>query len=91
MLVKYYAYYRDHTGRKDEQLPAPGTVGDLLRLLAKRYGKKVEEGLLAPGGLDLGPDAIVLVNGRNIAHLNMLDTPLTDTDAVTIFPLVAGG
>jgi len=42
-------------------------------------------------GNSLGPDAIVLVNGRNIAHINMLDTSLLDTDTVSIFPIVAGG
>jgi len=91
MLVKYFAYYRDYTGRKDEQVPAPETVGGLLRQLAGRYGKAMSEKLLSPDGKSLGPDAIVLVNGRNISHLAQLDSPLTDTDTVSIFPIVAGG
>ena len=91
MLVKYFAYYRDFTGRKEEQVPAPGTIGDLLRLLAERYGKDVREKLLTQDGSGLGRDAIVLVNGRNIAHLGMLDAPLTEADVVSIFPIVAGG
>ena len=91
MQVRYFADYRDITGRKDEQLPAPGTVGELLRQLAKRYGKTMHDKLLTPDGKDLGTDAIVLVSGRNIAHISMLDSPLSDTDTVSIFPLVAGG
>jgi len=91
MLVKYFAYYRDYTGRKEERIPAPDTVGELLRLLAVRYGKNLREKLLTPDQQGLGTDAIVLVNGRNLAHLALLDTPLSDTDTVSIFPLVAGG
>ena len=91
MLVKYFAYYRNDTGRKEERLPAPETVGALLRLLVSRYGKSMGEKLLSPDGLSLGPDAIVLVNGRNIAHLDMLNTPLVEADTVSIFPIVAGG
>jgi len=91
MLVKYFAYYRNDTGRKEERLPAPETVGALLRLLVGRYGKAMGEKLLSTDGSSLGPDAIVLVNGRNIAHIGMLDTPLVDTDTVSIFPIVAGG
>ena len=91
MLVKYFAYYRDDTGRKEEQLPAPETVGELLRLLAKRYGKPLSERLLTPDGQGLGPDAIVLLNGRNIAHLSLLNTALGDADTLALFPIVAGG
>jgi molybdopterin synthase sulfur carrier subunit len=91
MRIKYFAYYRDITGCREEELPAPGTMGELLRLLASRYGQKMSEKLLSPDGLTLGPDAIVLVNGRNIAHLGLLEAPLVDTDLVAIFPLVAGG
>jgi len=91
MRVKYFAYYRDITRCKDEELPAPGDVGDLLRLLGAKYGKIMYEKLLTPDGLELGPDAIILINGRNIAHLGVLDAPLRDTDTVQIFPIVAGG
>ena len=40
--------------------------------------------LLFPEG-DLNRDIEVLVNGRNIAFLDGLDTPLTETDRVTVF------
>jgi len=91
MLVKYFAYYRNDTGRKEEQLLAPETVGVLLRQLARRYGKSMRVKLLSPDGESLGPDAIVLINGRNISHIDQLNSPLSDTDIVSIFPIVAGG
>jgi molybdopterin converting factor small subunit len=41
--------------------------------------------------MDIGQDAIILVNGRNITDLHGKNTPLAETDTVSIFPLVAGG
>jgi molybdopterin synthase sulfur carrier subunit len=89
--VKYFAYYRDYTGRKTENVSAPSTVGDLLRSLAKKYGGTLAEKLISPDGTELGVDAIVLVNGRNIAHLGFMNAPLCESDVVTVFPIVAGG
>jgi len=36
-------------------------------------------------------DFIILVNGRNIRHLKMLDTELSDGDEVVVFPPGGGG
>jgi molybdopterin synthase sulfur carrier subunit len=91
MKVKYFAYYRGYTGLRFEDLPAPKTVGDLLRSLAERYGGVLAEKLISKDGQTLGSDAIVLINGRNIAHLEFLDAPLEESDTVAIFPIVAGG
>ena len=91
MLIKYFAYYRDITGRRDEELPAPALLGDLFRSLVERYGADMHAKLLSPDCQSLGPDAIILINGRNIAYTGMLDTPLKDTDVLAVFPIVAGG
>jgi sulfur-carrier protein len=37
------------------------------------------------------PDIRILVNGRNINHLNKLNTKLSDGDIVTIMPIAGGG
>jgi molybdopterin synthase sulfur carrier subunit len=91
MQVKYFAYYRGYTGLRYEDVPAPGTIGELLRGLADRYGGTLAEKLVSADGSELGSDAIVLVNGRNIAHLGFMNAPLKETDTVAIFPIVAGG
>ena len=44
----------------------------------------VPQQLLFPGGR-LNRDVEVLVNGRNVAFLSGLDTPLTADDRVTVF------
>jgi MoaD family protein len=89
--VKYFAYYRSYTGLKFEDLSAPASIGELLRSLAERYGATLAEKLISKDGKDLGPDAIVLINGRNIVHLGHMDAALSEDDTVAIFPIVAGG
>lgn len=91
MLVKFFATYRDITKCNSCQLPAPPDVLVLLLALSERYGPALRERLLSPDGLCLGDDAIVMVNGRHITHLQGLATALTEDDVVAIFPLVAGG
>ncbi len=59
------------------------TVARLLTALESAVGPGVA-GLLSTGGA-LQPDVEVLVNGRNIEFLSMLDTPLQPADQVTIF------
>jgi MoaD family protein len=38
-----------------------------------------------------GPDLAIIVNGRNIALLNGLDTVLSDGDDIVIMPFASGG
>ena len=91
MKVKFFATYRDFTRRKDEDVVAPPDVWALLLSLSERYGAGLKAKLLSPDGKDIGEDTIVLVNGRNVVHLDGKDTVLTEDDVVSIFPVVAGG
>jgi len=47
--------------------------------------------LFTADGNDIGQDAILLINGRNIAHLGGKNAPILDTDTISLFPMVAGG
>jgi len=91
MLIKFFATYRQIAGCKSFTLESkPETVRDLLDYLGQRW-PEFKPLLLSPDGHALGPDAIVMVNGRHIDHLQGVDTPLKDEDAVAVLPLVAGG
>jgi len=91
MKVKFFATYRDITRLKEEDVPAVPDIWTLLMELAGRYGTRLRAELITPDGTDVGVNAIILVNGRNIAHLTGKNTPLTESDVVSIFPMVAGG
>jgi len=91
MRIKFFATYRDLTRRKEENVAAPPDVWALLNDLGERYGAAFKAKLLTPDGMEIGAETIVLVNGRNVCHLDGINTPLTEADTVSIFPMVAGG
>jgi len=91
MKVKFFATYRDFTRRKEEDITAPPDIWALLSDLGKRYGAAFEAKLFAPDGMEINCDTIILVNGRNVFHLDGINTKLTETDVVSVFPVVAGG
>jgi molybdopterin synthase sulfur carrier subunit len=90
MMVQYFALLRDVTGKKGEEWPRPeATLGDLLRSLVARYGRAFERWVMKDG--DLWGLVIILVNGRDVRHLQRLATPLAPDDTIVIFPPVGGG
>ena len=90
MKVKYFATYRDITRRKDEDVPAPADVWELLLDMVDRY-KGFQPELLTPDKTGINEETIILVNGRDITHLDGKNTELTEADVVSLFPMVAGG
>jgi molybdopterin synthase sulfur carrier subunit len=90
MKVKFFATYRQIADCKSLEVEVPVDVLGLLRDLCRRW-PEFSDKILTPDGEDLGLDAIVLVNGRHIQHLDGVHTRLTNDDTVTVLPLVAGG
>ena len=90
MLVKFFATYRQITGCISCDVPAPATVLDLLKELSQRW-PEFRPLLLNADATDKGEDAIVLVNGRHIEHLDGVATALSEQDYAAVTPLVAGG
>ena len=93
MKVKFFAYLRDndYAGCKETEQPACATLRELGEELSQKYGEKFRSFYFSPDGKDFSDLAIVLVNGRKVDFLNGLDTELSDSDTVLIFPVVAGG
>ncbi|MCQ1530201.1 ubiquitin-like small modifier protein 1 [Lutispora saccharofermentans] len=89
MKVKYFAYIRDYTGTKEIQIEHCDTLYELLIKLCKKHGARFESKIFKDSFLS--SEIIILVNGRNIVHLQGLDTFLSPEDEISIFPIVAGG
>lgn len=81
-VVTFLGQVREAAGRSTVDLKAE-TVADLLAAIGPAIGSGFA-GLLSRDGA-IQPDVEVLVNGRNIEFLKMLETPLRPTDQVTIF------
>jgi molybdopterin converting factor small subunit len=80
--ISFLGEVRRAAGRPRVDVEADSVRG-LLAALPGAVGSAFA-GLLFNGGA-LQPDVEVLVNGRNIEFLKMLETPLLPTDQVTIF------
>jgi molybdopterin synthase sulfur carrier subunit len=92
LRVKFFAFFRDdnYTGCSEIEVPVVPTIGDLVRMLSERYGSSLRDKILTSSG-ELGPDIIIMINGRHTDHLGGIDAPLKDDDIVQIFPKIAGG
>jgi len=90
ITVRAFADYREIIGREMElDLSGEKTIGELLNGLFDRYPKLRVE-MLTPAG-DLKEFINIFINGRNIAFLKNMQSPLSEGDIVALFPPVAGG
>jgi len=77
---------------KDEvnyQLSGSKSVKEIIKLLDREFDNYFNRKLLKGGELKSG--TIILLNGRNILHLQGLDTLVENKDEITIFPPSGGG
>ena len=91
MTVKFFSYLREYTKCNAVDFTYQEDVRKLTIALSETYGDRLREKLLTPDGTELGQEIIILVNGRHVEHLGGIDTKLSPTDTVSIFPVVAGG
>ena len=89
--LRFFATFREAVGRKtlERSFAADATVGDVLTALEEEYPELAGE-LLDEDG-ELRPQLSVLKNGREVVHIDGLETELADGDRVSVFPPVAGG
>lgn len=90
MEVRFYATLRPVVGGRSASVPdACGTIGEALIRLVRGY-PALKEKLLEDDGT-VRPHVVVMVDGRDIRHLDGLATSLAGADGVDIFPPIAGG
>jgi MoaD family protein len=90
ITIRAFADYREIIGKEMELvLPEEKTIGELLAELGDRYPNLRRE-MFAPTG-ELKEFINIFINGRNIAFLKDMVTPLADGDIIALFPPVAGG
>lgn len=89
MQVRFYAFLRDIADAKAIEIPAAQTIEATIMDICTKYGPKMRRELLRSDKIN--DELIILVNGKNIAHLQGAETHLHDSDVIDIFPMVAGG
>ena len=92
MIVKYFAYFRNDAGCKEETLLlAPLRVLDFLNKLSEIHGPRLRKRLLTADLKEIHPDVIMLIDGRNIDFIDGKDSIVSEDAVVSLFPRVAGG
>ncbi len=90
MTIRYFADIRSLTGCGEETwTKVVPDLRSLLQGLAAQYGSAFGKRVLE--GDQLNSTIIIFINGRDVAHLKGIDSPLSGDDVVAVFPMVAGG
>jgi len=86
--VQMYATVREAAATAEVELQA-STVGELLEVLGRMFGRGMEE--ITAHAEEGSEGLVVLLNGRNVMLVGGKDQRLSDGDEVAIFPPVSGG
>jgi MoaD family protein len=93
--VEYLGHIREiiRSGREEElEVPEGATLGDLLLMLAEKYGEPFRKAIYEPGGTDVKQSFIVTVNGYLLNQLESgVQTRLNHGDHVILMSIVSGG
>jgi len=83
VIVKFYSNLREKVGKSIEINKDELDIKSLIELLG------IKDYIMENNNLLIG--TMVLVNGKNILHINGLDTIVKNNDNVDFFPPAAGG
>lgn len=91
LTLRLFATFRDAVGEKErtQTVDDDATVGDVLAILESEHDGL--EGRLLDDDGAIGPHLSVLKNGRDVTHIDGVETTLEDGDTLSVFPPVAGG
>lgn len=94
LMVKVKIYGTLQTLLKIKELNMEYSENLTIRTLLEKIQKKVKPDFIQKlidknGGII--PGTIILVNKKNIFHLNKLETEINDNDEIVVFPPGAGG
>ena len=93
VTVKLHGVFRAFSGSSPVRvkLGEGATVGDVVEKLTESFPPKFKEALVDPVLREPWPNALILVNGKEIAVLNGVETMLENGDEVVFVPVTHGG
>lgn len=91
MIIHYLLNFKEYTKCKSDQVSKADTLLDLLSHLSEKYGNKFRNAVFNKNSNDFGDDIVVLVNGRNVALTDGIQTRLAPDDTIALFPMIMGG
>ncbi len=91
--VKFLGMFRRVSGRNQVlvKLEKPPTVRKTIEKLTEAFSSEFERTLVDQEFEDPRPNALIVVNGKEISVLKGLDTKLEDGDEIVLVPVSHGG
>jgi MoaD family protein len=92
--IVYLTIFREITGKREETIEIPNetTLINLLKILAKKYGKRFEEELFNPETGEVWSYNKVLVDGKFAEELKeRYNSKINDGSKIMIAQAVSGG
>ncbi|MEM3704749.1 MAG: MoaD/ThiS family protein [Candidatus Bathyarchaeia archaeon] len=92
MTFKFVGAFRSLAEKEKQTLHIGKTISlqEALRKIVEKE-KRLKRALIDPELEDPRPNALIIVNGKEISVLNGLDTVLADGDEVVLIPVIHGG
>ena len=92
LKVKFYSLFRINlkSPGTEYELESEITIAELIKKLDQDYDGYFTHKLLEDDR-SISPGSIIMVNGKNVIHLDKLETKVDNDDTVTLFPPSAGG
>ncbi len=87
--IQFHAMFKEIVGKKEivHEIYSETTLGEILNMLARRYGKDFEETIDKKTG-QVDVNTLVMLNGKNVRDIN---EKLKDKDLIIITVPVGGG
>jgi MoaD family protein len=93
--VEYIGHIKEiiRSGREEElEITEGASLGDLLIMLAEKYGEPFKKTVYEPGSSDVKQSFIITVNGYLLNQLSSgVETKLKHGDHVILMSIVSGG
>jgi len=91
--VKFLGVFRQFSGRSRVlvKLEEPSTVRKAIEKLTEAFSPEFKRALVDPELEDPRPNALILVNGKEISVLQGLETEVKDGDEIVLVPVSHGG
>jgi molybdopterin synthase sulfur carrier subunit len=91
--VKFLGVFRQFSGRNrvPVKLEKPATIGKAIEKLVEAFSSEFKRTLVDPELEDPRPNALILVNGKEIGVLQGLETEVEDGDEIVLIPVSHGG
>jgi molybdopterin synthase sulfur carrier subunit len=91
--VKFLGVFRQFSERNQVfvKLEEPATVKKTVEKLTEVFSSEFKRALVDPELEDPRPNALILVNGKEISVLQGLETEVEDGDKIVLVPVSHGG